>query len=609
MSEQHRDRFDLSKFVLGYMEQQGGIVMPPAFGVYEVLMPDELAAGFHLDSYQRLSFETKTDEALNLTINHPMVETIAEDLMAQPASARVYINHVRLEKRGLLELARRAFTLPNARLQATAQSTEQNARHHHLRFNFKITYVTDEKQEEMASVVMDVQAGHVVRDIEVLDRLESYESASAYESLPLAKPRWRDAGMGLSAEAFQALLTRAEAALREDIAGKLSILVSRLRRFTELDLARVQSYYDDMASDLERRRARLTAEDSDREQSIEDKVAALEAERTVKLEDVHARYQVRVELELINILLIEQPKILTPIIISNRNATITRFAVWDPLVHRLEPLVCDVCSRPGEGLFLCTGGHLAHDDCLAPQCIDCKRVYCQFCAEQITECAVCHQPVCQTSLNRCPTCGRGTCREHRDLCHAADGKPVNLAELAPDPAPEPTPLLAPESPPKSTSQTKRKVSRQDKISSRRRRGSRPVDQNPLVKGVRMHVEVFEYEPRISAFVMRSTKRVLATRVFELTSEGIYVTCQCEKSPCPAHSYFHRPLDSQSIHAQIGSMLNFLRREYWIPPKKVTYYYISGPRSRESQKFILPTVWRDEDMLTQACKGFDRFADQ
>jgi hypothetical protein len=459
---------------------------------------------------------------------------------------------------------------------------------------------------------MDVQAGHVVRDAEMRERLESYESAPAFATLPLAKPRWRGARAALSVETFRALLVRAETAVRADIADKLAALVTRLRRFAELDLARVQGYYDDMTRDLERRRRRLAAEDPERSQDIDDKLAVLEAERAIKLEDVRTRYQVRVELELINVLLLEQPKILTPITIGNRTATINRFAVWDPLVHRLEPLVCDVCGQPGDGLILCTGGHLAHSDCLAPQCIDCKRVYCQLCAEQITECAVCHEPVCRTSLIRCDTCGRGTCREHQGLCHAADGEPVDLASLTPEPEPEPkfepASPPAPELPPKPTGRTKSRPSRRDKPSARRRQSRRPVGQKPLARGVRIHVEAFEDMPLIKAYVMRSTKRVLATRIFDLTPEGIYVTCECEKTPCPAHNYYHRPIGSRYLHTQIESMLKDLRTEYWVPPKKVTYHYIAGSRMRESQKFILPAVWRDDMMLAQARKGFDRLGD-
>ncbi|NOZ51333.1 MAG: hypothetical protein GXP37_15015 [Chloroflexi bacterium] len=612
MSEQHHDRFDLSQFVLGYLEQRHSIVTPPSFGVHEVLLPDELAAVFHIDPYQRLSFEAENEAAdtLKLTVNHPLVETIAEDLMARPASARGYINQVRLGKRGLAELARKTFTFPNARLQETPNSREQRSRHHYLRFNFKITYDSDEKQEEMVSLVMNFQAGHVVRDAEVLERLESYENTSAFASLPIAEPRWHDAGDTFSTETLQALLAGAEAALREGIADKLDALVARLRHFTELDLARIQSYYDDMAGDMERRRDRLDEEDAQRRQTITDKLAALEAESAVKLEDVRARYQLGVELKLINILLLEQPKVFTPVTISNRTATITRFAVWDPLVHRLEPLVCDVCGRPGEGLFLCTGGHLAHSECLAPGCIDCKRVYCQICADQMLECAVCHQPVCRTSLIHCDTCDRGTCREHQGLCHAADGEPIDLAELTPvlAPEPEPAPPPAPKPPSKPPSK-ERQTPRGQSSSARRRKGSRSLSgPKPRVRGVRIHVEVFEQEPLIRAYVMRSTKRTLATRIFDLTPDGINITCECEKSHCTANDYIYRPADSRNIDKQIADKLKVLREEYMVPPKKVTYYYIAGSRIRESQKLILPAIWKMEDMLAQARAGFDRLTD-
>ena len=45
MSEQDRaERFDLARFVLGYLEHEDSLIAPPAYGVYEVLMPDALAA-------------------------------------------------------------------------------------------------------------------------------------------------------------------------------------------------------------------------------------------------------------------------------------------------------------------------------------------------------------------------------------------------------------------------------------------------------------------------------------------------------------------------------------------------------------------------------------
>ncbi|MCB0184135.1 MAG: hypothetical protein KDE31_07720 [Caldilineaceae bacterium] len=104
-----------------------------------------------------------------------------------------------------------------------------------------------------------------------------------------------------------------------------------------------------MAADLRKRQERLAADD-ERRQDFTEELTTLDAERQTKLADARGRYTLRVETKLVNVLLVTQPKIALPMVISNRTAKITRTAVWDPLRHQLEPLVCDVCGRPGEDL-------------------------------------------------------------------------------------------------------------------------------------------------------------------------------------------------------------------------------------------------------------------
>jgi hypothetical protein len=322
----------------------------------------------------------------------------------------------------------------------------------------------------------------------------------------------------------------------------------------------------------------------------------LEAERAAKLQDARSRYAVRVEVELVNILLLAQPKVILPVTITNRTATITRSVVWDPLVHRLEPLVCDVCGQPGEGLHLCTGGHLAHAGCLAPQCVDCKRSFCGLCAAQVAACVVCQRPVCRPSLITCPTCGRGTCREHQQLCHAAQGQPVSLSEPAAQaPASKPPPAA-----PVQTPQPPEKPRRPPPASAGPRptraqppeKPVSPASTAPVAQGVRIDVQIYETEPVIAAFVMRSTHRILATRSFELTPQGILVRCDCEKSPCPADSYYHRPGGPGAIKAQVEALLQRLLEEYLIPEKRMHYVSVHGQRVVEIRRLELPAAWRD-----------------
>ena len=624
MSDQPPARFNLSDFVLGYLEEAGSVVMPPEFGIYEVLMPDELAAALAFDDYARITFTasasapamTRTDdEPTRLGVSHPLVETIAETLTNQPANLRTYMRGVRTDKRGLADLARKHFGLPNARLSAIPKTTEAATQHHYLLCNFKVTFLSEEKQEDLMAVVMDVQAGHAVESAELRQQLMLLDTEPTFEGLAVAAPRWQDTADPVAPSTLQLLLPRAEAALRAQLADQATSLATRMERHLALDLARIGDYYDEMRTDLLKRQGRLAADD-ERRQDFDDKLAMLSAERATKLDDARGRYQLRVDIKLVNVIVATQAKVTLPMSISNRTAQITRTVVWDPLRHRLEPLVCNVCGKPGEGLYLCTGGHLAHERCLAPHCVDCKRAFCQLCVDQLAECVVCHRPVCQPSLIQCPNCGRGTCNEHQQLCHAADGTPALLSELVPPTTDATEPTVAPASAPPPAPQGNQ---RRDKTPSQSKTGNssrstvrkRPKTKTPppppTAKGVRIDVQVDEKEPRIVAFVMKSTKRVLATRSFDLTPRGILIHCQCEKSPCPAHGYYHRPAPATTIAQQISEQMQKLQQEYRIPTKKVKYFYKRYSQVREEKRLILPAVWRESARLTEAMAGFDQLA--
>lgn len=634
MSNQPHDRFDLSELVLGYLEETGSVVMPPAFGIYEVLIADDLAAYLNLGDYARLTFTPASAEAppadvVPISVNHPLVESIAQVITQEPANARAYIGGVRLDKRGLAELAQKQVALPNARLDPAPKALEEAQQHHYLLCNFKVTFVSEEKQEELVAVVMDVQAGHAVRDATVLQHLDVMNPEPTFAMMPNAQPRWpgagADDGSDLAPATLQALLPRAERALRQQLTDQVTALTARMGRHLTLDLARINDYYDEMAADLQQRQRRHGNDTDERQQSFADKLTMLAAERSAKLQDARSRYGVRVEMALVNVLLVAQPKIVLPVVISNRTATITRTVVWDPLVHRLESFVCDVCGEPGEGLHLCTGGHLAHAACLAPQCIDCKRAFCQLCAAQVKECVVCHRPVCAPSLVKCPTCGQGTCREHQQLCHTrTENTQTGNAKAPPAtrPDPPPTATAAPSSSamksvappavqPSATKALAKGAAKAPTGASKPDRKAKspppPVNSTSLVKGVRINVEIHEQKAIVVAFVMRSTNRVLATRSFELTPNGLLVRCQCEKTSCPANGYYHRPYPVATITQQIEEHLRKLQQEYLIPAKKVDYYRLDGGQVEEQKQFALPAVWHDPARVREAMQGFDQMA--
>jgi hypothetical protein len=139
--------------------------------------------------------------------------------------------------------------------------------------------------------------------------------------------------------------------LHEELVG----LRKRVARFRELDEARLNEYFDELQRDLQHR---LSSAPTERRAGLQDKLAAVQQERAHKLADVAGRYQVRLQLHLINLLVIYQAKMIMPVIISNRAAEVSAYAVWDPVLHRLEPLPCNVCGQPMMRLALCHNGHL-----------------------------------------------------------------------------------------------------------------------------------------------------------------------------------------------------------------------------------------------------------
>jgi hypothetical protein len=601
---------ELRDFVLNFYRLAGGIVEPPAYGVYEVLLLEGVAARLGVEAYQRLAFDegeggANDDGITRLSYGHPLVEEMVETAVATPANALLHVNAVRLEKPGLADLARQTLMLANARLHQTPRQTEARLLHHYARFNFKAALITDEKHEQLVSVLMDVQNGYAVPALADLEQQAILESDNAFKNLSVAPPRWLPApGDPLSPQVLEGLLERATRAAQEALSDPITRLTGRAARFLELDRARLTQYYDDIERDLMRRLDRSS--DGSRRDSLQSKLEATRAERQIKLADVEAKYRLRVELELLNLLIITVPKLTLPVEIKHRNVGVTRTVVWNPLLHQIEPLPCDVCGQPATHLTLCSGGHLVHTDgeCLLAdeeQCVDCRRLFCRHCADQIKTCLVCGRPVCRHSLNRCADCGRDTCREHVGLCHAADGAPV---ALKPETAPLPVPPVVERPPPLEPEPQEQ--GKQPRLSSARRQAAERAAQRRQrqmtrhrpappsgPKAVKIEVYLEPEVPVVHAHVLSAGNKEIAVRSWELVDEGIGVWCQCEKGwRCPVNQTLLEPAPSDEIDRQLWGEVGALRQEYDVSPRKVRIYDVIRGMPRQASRLILRGPWKD-----------------
>lgn len=630
MSHKSPKKNELSDFVLGYCQQAGAIVDPPAYGVYEVLLPEKAASQLGAATFQRFAFsensaQEPSEEITYLHYGHPFVERIVEALQGQTANAQLFINTVRLDKRGLFGLARESLSIANARLFEVPTAVEARTLYHYVRFNFKASLITDEKRELILPIWMHLQGGYAVDGEEIVQRA-SLEPKSNIKNLKWAAPVWRPASGKTSKvsktsevwnkSVLSALLERAKgAALAQLSAGPLETLQRKANRFLELDRARLEEYFADLQSDLEKRLQRASDE---RRVPLETKLALVAGERRAKFDDIEGKYRLRVELELLNLLIVAQPKMTLSVAIKNRSASVAQRVVWDPLLHQMEPLVCDVCGEAAHNLWLCEGGHLAQADCLTPRCVDCKRIYCQLCSDQMKTCVVCERPVCVSSLNRCSTCGRATCREHVELCHADNGKPASI-QAAAAPKPEPALVQTVESPAPIPEKTAEKLPpkpppKSSASGASKKTGSTPKKAGPksrqtVKKPKRLKAKLIEVysemnSPQISAYVLTGRWEI-AVRYWELAEDGIRVSCHCEKPLCRENGMLLRPETADRIESQIWEEIRALREEYGLQPKGVRVYRVIRDQPKQERRLMLFGRWKNAEFLARAQAAYDK----
>ena len=201
----------LRDFILGYCQQMGGLVEPPAYGMFDVLLPEDVAARWGIASFQRFNFDPtlilplppydggasssspaarEQGEAISMTTlyyGHPLVEMIVSELRQHPADTRLFVNPLRLEKPGLRDLVEKTFTFSNAR--PVAGHIQRNRLYHYVCFNFKASLVSDEKREMVVSLWMHLQGGYRLPSSEIQSKI-SLDPENAYTQLTASSPVW-----------------------------------------------------------------------------------------------------------------------------------------------------------------------------------------------------------------------------------------------------------------------------------------------------------------------------------------------------------------------------------------------------------------------------------
>jgi hypothetical protein len=321
----------LEEFVRDYVETTGGDWDEVEPQVYDVLLP----AGDGREVV-RIAFDPEAlpehPGAQLASFGTPFIDRLLADAVARGRYARLYVIGLNLAPHDLAGSIRRALTLPE---QATLKPERARPLHFgQAVFWFQAAFLSDQKEQEVVPVALDLHYGRVVRH---LDQLLEHSRLSEVAALPLPDAR------RLSLAAAYPL---ARETVLPTVAALANIRGRDVAAHVERQAARMSRYYADLRTELEEQRSRASSRGEDLAR-FAGRREALEREERFRITELRQKSALHVQLRLLTVLLVQQPKLLVQVRVQGKGREAARLElVWDPLMAAVEAVPCPACGRP-----------------------------------------------------------------------------------------------------------------------------------------------------------------------------------------------------------------------------------------------------------------------
>jgi hypothetical protein len=346
----------LEDFVRDYVDVTGGVWEAIEPQVYDVLLP--IAGSAEPPGVDRELLRIAFDPdaipehpgAQLVSYGTPLIDRLLADAIERGRCVTLYLIGLNLTPHDLAGRVRRLLTLP-----AGASLHVQRVRQLHFTqamFWFQATFVSDQKEHEIVPAAVDLHYGRQVRHHEaLLDHARLAESPSQF--LPEARRLSLAAAYPLARErAVRSIAPLANSRSRQE------------SEFLERQIARMSRYYADLRNELQEQ-VRRAADRSDDVSKYAGRREALEREEKIRIAELRQKSSLRVHVRLLNLLVIQQPKLLIQAEVSLADHAPNAIElVWDPLMETLEAVPCPQCQRPTFALEENRQGRLVCPDCV-----------------------------------------------------------------------------------------------------------------------------------------------------------------------------------------------------------------------------------------------------
>jgi hypothetical protein len=341
----------LEAFLRDYAEVVGGLWEEVEPQVYDLMLPDDGEA-----AVVRVAFDPEAlpehPGAQLASFGTPLVDRLLADAVARGRTAELYLVGLNVAPQGLSAQVGRSLKAPagvELRLARTRVLHFPQAI-----FWFEASFVSDQKEQEILPVAVDLHYGRQVRH---LDRLLDHARLAEAPWSPL--PEVRHTGLARGYRFARDRVIRTVSALANTRGRELTERVDR-------QVARMARYYADLRTEAAEQAERARTRGADLA-PLAARREALDREEQVRIAELRQKASLRVHLRLNNLLIVYQPKLWLEATVSGPRSLTGRLEmVWDPLVEALEAVACPNCGQPTFVLEVAPPGRLACPACLHP---------------------------------------------------------------------------------------------------------------------------------------------------------------------------------------------------------------------------------------------------
>ncbi len=272
--------------------------------------------------------QTKRQDADLAIIGSPIVDRLISFATdhGRTAAGRFEIGHVR--RKNLREIVEQDLVFSHCRVRYD-ETPVRIADYYYALFDYRITYLSDEKRERLVTIPVALDTALV--NSELGKRLDQLSVTAS----PLPNQ--------ISSEQIRKAHDVAKASVRLQAMHDAELYRSRIRKRFEVDYLRITDYFDQTLSDITTRLKRES--DAEKRKVLESKAAGASTQKAAKIADLTEKSRVRPRADLMSVQIIAQEKSAMTVQIDRKQITRPLVLVYDSLLHRLEPPVCEGCNQ------------------------------------------------------------------------------------------------------------------------------------------------------------------------------------------------------------------------------------------------------------------------